>query len=683
MDNVQRNPHNTMRSRKGIDAQTLATHRVRLVFDAESIQHPGFAIFAEAWKSVNPLSYCHVPAFEYEQLQGQGRAVADSLIATRRMSVLACGSKTDYGPIFDRLHAMKAQKVSLVLGKTADFNSIMASNKSELQDIRLYQMTENGTLLGRFLPDRKNSPRSNQNQSPERKPYDGFLIATKPESLMISVLRHRTPITTNSLVYGSDKTAYQLKNEVMVNADSITYATNHSGVWAKIYVGNSLTTLSEAKTKRMLSKEVKVDGLCWPIDLLYDTDGVFAGQLLPFAEGTPLSKCVFKGIENGVHAHFPQWDKRQLTQLAITILTVVNNIHRRGILFGCLNPASILVKDENSVYFTDADQYQVEGFPCVMRNVTFTPPELQDKLRRNKMYLCSRDNEKYEVALLLFMLMMPGKMPYSIEDSIHAPDSIMAQQFAFSYKGQHGSDKTVGSWRFVWSHLTPFKEAFYRTFQNGERFNAPEQRPNDWRWLKLAEEFMAELKGKDIYDPHTRELLPKSFKRSVDNKFIRCRYCHTEHPRSYFQDEYFQDYQICNSCLDRPSTVSFTCEDCGRKFIYTNRTAIFHERKRESVATWKEQKHCRDCKNKLTKCVRCGRTVPLYKTNQGICFDCEDAERARERARKNAVYTTIRCKDCGRYFDLTVGEHESLQSKGFQNPIRCKNCRQSRKQNRY
>ena len=675
------------RQHNGFDAQNFASRRVRLVFDAESVQHPGFHTFAEAWKGVNPPSWAHIPSFEYNKLSGAYRSDVDMLIAARRMSVLDCGQEVDYAGIFDKLFSMKAQRVGIVVGKSVDLTSIMESNKTDLQDVRLYSITDRGTLLGRFVPNGKgNSSRFNKNRpfdGGEKRPYNGFMIANKPEALMISILRHRLPIGLSSTVYDANKTAYQLKSEVMVNADSITYATNQQGVWAKIYVGKSLTTLAEAKTQRMLSKEVKIEGLCWPTGILYDSDDVFAGQLIPSAEGTPLSQCVFKGIDNGIRTSFPNWDKRQLTRLAITILTIVNSIHRMGILLGCLNPASILVKDENTVYFTDTDQYQVEGFPCIMRNVMFTPPELQDKLRRNKMYLCTRDNENYEVALLLFMLMMPGKMPYTIEDNIHAPDAIIAQQFAFSYKGQHGSDKTVGSWRFVWSHLTPFKEMFYRTFQNGERFNAPENRPNDRRWIKITEEFSAELNGDNIYDPHTRELLPKSFKRSVGNEFVRCRYCNIEHPRTYFRNEYFKDYQICNSCLERPSKVSFTCVDCGRTFIYTNRTAIFHERKRERDDDWKTQKHCQDCKSKLTRCIRCGKTVPLYKTKDGVCFDCENAERERERNRKNEIYTTVRCKGCGQYFQITVGEHESLQSKGFRDPIRCKNCRNARKQSRF
>jgi CxxC-x17-CxxC domain-containing protein len=44
---------------------------------------------------------------------------------------------------------------------------------------------------------------------------------------------------------------------------------------------------------------------------------------------------------------------------------------------------------------------------------------------------------------------------------------------------------------------------------------------------------------------------------------------------------------------------------------------------------------------------------------------------------------TLTCRDCGSQFTFTVGEQEFYAQKGFDNePTRCQNCRQSRKQSR-
>lgn len=42
------------------------------------------------------------------------------------------------------------------------------------------------------------------------------------------------------------------------------------------------------------------------------------------------------------------------------------------------------------------------------------------------------------------------------------------------------------------------------------------------------------------------------------------------------------------------------------------------------------------------------------------------------------VYTTIRCSECGRSFEITNGEKEFFDKKGFQLPKKCKNCRGQR-----
>lgn len=42
---------------------------------------------------------------------------------------------------------------------------------------------------------------------------------------------------------------------------------------------------------------------------------------------------------------------------------------------------------------------------------------------------------------------------------------------------------------------------------------------------------------------------------------------------------------------------------------------------------------------------------------------------------------TIVCKDCGQEFVFTVGEQEFYETQGFNNePVRCKACRDKRKQ---
>lgn len=40
----------------------------------------------------------------------------------------------------------------------------------------------------------------------------------------------------------------------------------------------------------------------------------------------------------------------------------------------------------------------------------------------------------------------------------------------------------------------------------------------------------------------------------------------------------------------------------------------------------------------------------------------------------------IVCKDCNKEFIFTIGEQAFYESKGFSEPVRCKDCREKRKQ---
>jgi hypothetical protein len=42
----------------------------------------------------------------------------------------------------------------------------------------------------------------------------------------------------------------------------------------------------------------------------------------------------------------------------------------------------------------------------------------------------------------------------------------------------------------------------------------------------------------------------------------------------------------------------------------------------------------------------------------------------------------VTCKDCGQDFVFTAGEQEFFQTKGFSEPVRCKECRSKRNSDR-
>ena len=66
--------------------------------------------------------------------------------------------------------------------------------------------------------------------------------------------------------------------------------------------------------------------------------------------------------------------------------------------------------------------------------------------------------------------------------------------------------------------------------------------------------------------------------------------------------------------------------------------------------------------------------------NMKLMFAEMDARDA-EKKRKNEAAMTLKCKDCGEKFTITVGEKEFYESKGLFLPVRCSSCRKNRKAN--
>lgn len=89
----------------------------------------------------------------------------------------------------------------------------------------------------------------------------------------------------------------------------------------------------------------------------------------------------------------------------------VDYLHERNIILGDINPANILVVSPKEVYFVDTDSYQIENFPCPVGTDNFTAREIQGKNYAEFLHMMG--NEYFALATLLFMIIVPGKPPYS------------------------------------------------------------------------------------------------------------------------------------------------------------------------------------------------------------------------------------------------------------------------------
>jgi serine/threonine protein kinase len=625
-----------------------------LYFDSSAINSNGMQYFVNRNKSaLLNNEYINIPCFEARLISDSAKSLINYL--GREKAVKLNMTSSDYSTLLKELSKVYRDQGQLcfIVNDRSKKHAVINAARGAGLFVQIFQLGDDGNLL-------KDGGQANR----QRKSHSGgFTIKDTPERMTITPIRLQRLVVPGTYVLDSKGQRILVGEKKLSHLNAVSYATDKPGIWVKIFNENALNSYLFARITRMLSQDIQYNGLCWPIDIVRDTDGNPVGYLLPASKGYPLHLSVFKQAK--LQAYFPTWTKKDMCDLTLTILRTIEYLHSKNILLGCLNPAAIHVAGKDEVYFLDTENYQVEGFPTLVYNRSFTPPDLLGR----KIYLCKKGDENYAVAMLVFMIMMPGKMPYVIDAEHSVEVALRNRKFAFSHGSVHGWHAMPGMWRFMWSHLTPFKEVFYNTFQKGGRLDSPDLRKDVRSWIGTVEYFRKELENP--YDRESLKIYPKTFKRGKDDTFYRCKLCGVEHPIFYFDREYFNDYRICNSCIDKKSNVSFTCKVCNKTFYYTNRTALYHRKMRTVDSDWKNQKYCHDCKSKTIKCSDCGREVEYYKVNERRCPDCYNRY-------STQVYSRVTCKDCGTVFTITVGEHNSMVRKGFTDPVRCSDCRKRR-----
>ena len=420
-----------------------------------------------------------------------------------------------------------------------------------------------------------------------------------------------------------NRVVVKLEKSIASGGEGAIFTTDIPNVVAKIYKPEKIDRAKYEKLKLMLTKSIDCEGVCFPLAIVYNQQNEFVGYLMKKAQGKELQKSVF--IPQLLKKNFPNWKKNDTVTLCITILSKLQYLHDRNIILGDINPNNILVVSPKEVYFVDTDSYQIEGFPCPVGTINFTAPEIQRK--KFDTFLRTIGNERFAVATLLFMIMLPGKPPYSMQGGENQIDNIINGDFAYASGTRSTGKAPDGMWRFCWSHLPRYlKDDFYETFRKDGEHSTEKTRYSTGDWLKKFEYYLELLNSGKLaaQDSMSVELFPTRLKKNKNTTYIRCKICGNE------VDEERTEQGICQDCLKRGEI--YHCARCGCEMVYTNYQKYIKRTQRYEI--------CKDCLNK-----------------------------------KNMVYTTIRCSECGNYFPITYGEKEFFEKKGFPLPKKCKHCR--------
>jgi len=321
--------------------------------------------------------------------------------------------------------------------------------------------------------------RSVRKLQPLRNLPQPFRVVRSLEGELDRRLDAKEDVESRGAVYLYNGQQVRLGKKLASGGEGTVFETDEPGIVCKIYHPNRLTDGARRKIELMVTRRISHPAICWPRESVYDSQRVFRGFLMPRATGEPLGHGLF--IPTVWLEKHPQWTRRDSVRLAISILEGIDYLHRINVLLGDINPMNILVKDANTVFFVDCDSYQVEGFPCPVGSINFVAPEIQGQDFGR--FLRTKEHELFAVATLLFMIMIPGKPPYSHQGGGDGAENIRKMHFPYPLGEKSSQGAPEGAWRFCWSHLTrEIKESFYRVFHSDHR---GQPRVTVSEWLRL------------------------------------------------------------------------------------------------------------------------------------------------------------------------------------------------------
>lgn len=509
-----------------------------------------------------------------------------------------------------------------------DINNLNSISSVKGQPIHVHKISQYGFLGSFFFDSTQKNTQLSEKKPKQVKPKNDVIDKFKLSSKIILINdKHLNPSfipVTGDKVSGTGNVEVELRARISEGGEGIIYETDTPYV-AKIYKKEKNTLLRYEKIQLMTSKRLSYEGICYPIDILFNKNKEFIGYLMPKAEGKTLQRSFF--IPPLLKKNFPNWKKIDAVNLCITILEKLKYLHDRNIILGDINPENILIVSPRQVYFVDTDSYQLEGFPCPVGTINYTAPELQSKGDYSK-YLRTFGNENFAVATLLFMIMLPGKPPYSQQGGGTPQKNISNMDFSYPFEENSNKKTSDGPWRYIWSHLTyELKKSFYHTFQKEGDYSQEKERLNVNQWLVIFKKYESLLSSGKLkeQDSMSEDLFPTRHKKHPNATYITCGLCNTEVNKEHTKSG------ICNACL-RISEV-YHCKNCGKDITYSNLDRYIRKLKKSDI--------CRSCENAL-----------YY---EGVCTDCNQS------------------------FNLGKKEYDYFTKKKLQIPKRCQKCRNDKK----
>ncbi|POE19105.1 hypothetical protein BV923_20390 [Pectobacterium odoriferum] len=374
------------------------------------------------------------------------------------------------------------------------------------------------------------------------RPFD---IKQLPIKISDDLIQIMTPIKNGSVLNTQLGKKIIVGEQISSGGEGTIYKTNLLNEVCKIYHPQKLTILKQKKIELMTSRKIQRTGICWPSEILFNESHEFVGYLMPKASGRTIQSSMF--VKPVLEKTFPNWSRVDLVKICISFLEHIKYLHELNIIVGDINPLNFLVcENSDFLWMVDTDSFQLEDFPCPVGTVNFTAPEIQGKSYSD--YIRTKDHELFAIATMLFMLLHPGKPPYSQQGGGSPSDNIKAMNFPYRFTKDNqqytGENAPQGPWQNIWNNLSfKLKEAFHNTFRLNRRTSIDE-------WLKLMKQYEYSISKGRL----SNDLFPTAAYNFRDPVEITCSKCGSKYINSKKWVDKMQEQGkdlLCPQCVNR------------------------------------------------------------------------------------------------------------------------------------
>jgi len=219
---------------------------------------------------------------------------------------------------------------------------------------------------------------------------------------------------------------------------------------------------------------------------------------------------------------------------------------------GDINAMNILVDVNGHISLIDVDSYQFKPFKCKVGRPEFTHP---DKIgKRYEEYFREPKDELFGIAILVFMILLPGKHPFARLGGESIIDNIKQRDFPYRISTAEGSsyaNAPIGPWRFIWSHIPlAIKQILYETLVgHSEPKNLGELQRITLNLIQKLKGYAHEIKN----GKRSNEIFPGYYyiPDHIPKVSLKCSKCgrYFEITQEYYESIKHRTEKLCPSCL--------------------------------------------------------------------------------------------------------------------------------------